>query len=35
MFGGISGWEYWDAGGTDGELKPWEWVKSIGDVVFE
>jgi hypothetical protein len=34
-FGGVAGWEYFDAGGTDGGLKPWEWVKSIGDVVFE
>ncbi|KAF4541896.1 Class iii chitinase protein [Lasiodiplodia theobromae] len=28
-FAGVMGWEYFNAGGTDG-FKPWEWAKRIG-----
>ncbi|KAE9374893.1 glycoside hydrolase family 18 protein [Stipitochalara longipes BDJ] len=33
-FGGVAGWEYHDAGMTDGGREPWEWVKKIGDALF-
>ncbi|KAN0103495.1 glycoside hydrolase family 18 protein [Hyaloscypha variabilis] len=33
-FGGVAGWEYHDAGRTDGWREPWEWVKRIGDALF-
>lgn len=33
-FGGVAGWEYWDAGLTD-EMRPWEWVTSIGLALFD
>lgn len=33
-FGGVDGWEYFDAGSSDGDGKPWEWVKSIGGSLF-
>ncbi|KAH8917734.1 glycoside hydrolase family 18 protein [Atractiella rhizophila] len=29
-FGGVFGWEYWDAGARDGLQYPWQWVKAIG-----
>lgn len=43
QFGGVAGWEYWDAGSSDKEFKgkeggnggePWRWVKRVGDVLF-
>lgn len=34
-FGCAVGWEYWDAGKTDGYADPWRWVKEIGGVVFD
>lgn len=34
-FGGVAGWEYHDAGATDGLTEPWEWVKRIGAALFE
>lgn len=33
-FGGVAGWEYHDAGFTDGKMEPWEWVKRIGEAIF-
>lgn len=33
-FGGVDGWEYFDAGSSDGLNKPWQWVKQIGDSLF-
>ena len=33
-FGGVAGWEYFDAGITDGVIQPWEWVKNIGVALF-
>ena len=33
-FGGVAGWEYHDAGVTDGGREPWEWVKRIGEALF-
>ncbi|KAK0112434.1 hypothetical protein ONS96_001675 [Cadophora gregata f. sp. sojae] len=35
-FGGVSGWEYWDAGQSeDVVIEPWMWVKRIGEALFE
>lgn len=38
-FGGVAGWEYFDAGsvGVDGGWvdEPWRWVAAIGDALFE
>lgn len=35
-FGGVSGWEYWDAGRTEFEpVEPWEWVRAVGDALFD
>lgn len=35
-FGGVAGWEYYDAGGTDVPvLEPWEWVARIGEALFD
>lgn len=34
-FGCAVGWEYWNAGATDGYASPWQWVKEIGNVVFQ
>ena len=35
-FGGVAGWEYYDAGLTDREeMEPWEWVKRIGQALFD
>ncbi|KAE9372624.1 glycoside hydrolase family 18 protein [Stipitochalara longipes BDJ] len=37
-FGGVAGWEYFDAGsgdGYDGEVvENWQWVKRVGEVLF-
>jgi len=33
-FGGVAGWEYHDAGMSDGGREPWEWVKRIGEALF-
>jgi hypothetical protein len=38
-FGGVAGWEYFDAGSADEDGgwidKPWKWVQRIGSAVFE
>lgn len=33
-FGGVDGWEYFDAGSSDGLSKPWMWAKEIGKTLF-
>ena len=33
-FGGVAGWEYWDAGVSDGGIEAWEWVKRVGEALF-
>jgi hypothetical protein len=33
-FGGVDGWEYFDAGANDGDAQPFQWVQSIGAAVF-
>lgn len=33
-FGGVSGWEYFDAGKGDGDAHPWQWVKAVGHALF-
>lgn len=38
-FGGVAGWEYFDAGGSDkgedgAKVENWEWVKRVGGVLF-
>jgi len=33
-FGGVDGWEYFDAGSSDGDSEPWQWVQSIGSALF-
>ncbi|KAN0110779.1 glycoside hydrolase family 18 protein [Hyaloscypha variabilis] len=37
-FGGVAGWEYFDAGSSDGYdgevVQNWEWVKRVGVVLF-
>ena len=33
-FGGVDGWEYFDAGGADGLSQPWMWTKQIGKALF-
>jgi len=33
-FGGVDGWEYFDAGANDGDAEPFEWTKSIGTALF-
>jgi len=36
-FGGVAGWEYYDAGCGDGggaPLQPWEWVRTVGNTLF-
>jgi hypothetical protein len=33
-FGGVDGWEYFDAGVADGDSQPFQWVQSIGRSVF-
>lgn len=42
-FGGMAGWEYWDAGSSDKELmvdmgvggEPWRWVGRIASTLFD
>jgi hypothetical protein len=33
-FGGLSAWEYFDAGSSDGLAAPWLWAKSIASALF-
>ena len=33
-FGGADGWEYFDAGSSDGLSQPWQWTKEIGQALF-
>jgi hypothetical protein len=33
-FGGVDGWEYFDAGVGDGDAQPYQWVQAIGSSVF-
>jgi len=33
-FGGVFGWEYFDAGTGDNLSSPWQWVKQIGSDLF-
>ena len=34
-FGGVAGWEYYNAGGSDSEyMQPWQWVTSVGNALF-
>lgn len=33
-FGGVDGWEYFDAGSSDGLSRPWMWVKQVGNALF-
>ncbi|KAI9744627.1 MAG: Cyclin-dependent kinase catalytic subunit [Claussenomyces sp. TS43310] len=33
-FGGVYGWEYFDAGSSDGDANPWQWVQQIGNALF-
>lgn len=33
-FGGVDGWEYFDAGSGDGNAQPFQWVQAIGASVF-
>ncbi|KAK3058792.1 hypothetical protein LTR09_000357 [Extremus antarcticus] len=33
-FGGVDGWEYFDAGREDGLSRPWMWAKQIGKTLF-
>ncbi|TVY34347.1 hypothetical protein LSUB1_G007180 [Lachnellula subtilissima] len=34
-FGGVAGWEYHDAGMSDGVVyEPWSWVKRVGEALF-
>lgn len=33
-FGGVDGWEYFDAGSGDGDTQPFQWVQAIGSSVF-
>ena len=32
-FGGVDGWEYWDAGSSDGLSSPYQWVQAIGQAL--
>ncbi|CZT01961.1 uncharacterized protein RCO7_05440 [Rhynchosporium graminicola] len=35
-FGGVCGWEYWNAGTSECEkTEPWMWVKKVGRALFE
>jgi hypothetical protein len=35
-FGGVAGWEYYDAGMSDGDVyQPWSWVKKVGQALFD
>lgn len=39
-FGGVSAWEYWDAGSNDSDMgmrvggEPWRWMQRVAKVVF-
>lgn len=33
-FGGVAGWEYWDAGVKDGLAYPYQWVQPMGASAF-
>lgn len=34
-FGGMAGWEYFDAGASDSDkMQPWTWVKMVGQALF-
>ncbi|KAK5174551.1 uncharacterized protein LTR77_001632 [Saxophila tyrrhenica] len=33
-FGGVDGWEYFDAGADEWLSKPWQWTKQIGKALF-
>lgn len=33
-FGGVDGWEYFDAGSNDGLKNPWQWTKQVGNALF-
>jgi len=33
-FGGVFGWEYFDAGNTDGDAQPYQWVASIREALY-
>ena len=33
-FGGVDGWEYFDAGVGDNDAEPYQWVQAIGSSVF-
>jgi hypothetical protein len=33
-FGGVDGWEYFDAGSSDGLSQPWMWTKQVGEALF-
>ena len=34
-FGGMAGWEYYDAGQSDrDDMQPWTWVRMVGDALF-
>lgn len=34
-FGGVAGWEYYNAGGSDSDnMQPWQWFTSVGNAVF-
>ncbi|KAK6333161.1 hypothetical protein TWF718_010984 [Orbilia javanica] len=34
-FGGVIGWEYFNAGQADGFSEPWQWVKAIGRALYD
>lgn len=35
-FGGVAGWEYYDAGTGDGVIdKPWDWLVDVAKELFE
>ncbi|KAF3197868.1 hypothetical protein TWF192_000651 [Orbilia oligospora] len=33
-FGGVIGWEYFNAGWTDGFSEPWQWAKAISEALY-
>lgn len=33
-FGGVDGWEYFDAGSGDGDAEPYQWVQAIASSLF-
>jgi hypothetical protein len=33
-FGGVCGWEYFDAGATDGYAQPWQWLQQISGAIW-